>query len=324
MDYALDYSAGHPAAATVLADGYVGVVRYIGFDPAQRPKCITAAEYADMDRGGVGVALVYENQAGDALGGRSAGHTAAGRARQWADRIGFPAGRPIYFACDTDVVTEAQFAAVLDYLRGAADVLGGPALVGVYGEYDVIERAAGAGVAAWFWQTMAWSGGRVSSRIHLRQIVGSVDVGGIVCDVNEIRQPDWGQHNTTREDPLAASADDILAEVRYTRDVLYNLTRAQTPDGKPDPGHAEQAVTVANGRLTAIAGAVAKIGAQIGVLTDDEAKILGALDAATTRILTAVGQIITDPQVPNDDPDAVAAALRDYLVRETTPPPAQQ
>lgn len=199
--YALDYSAGRPSGAAVRAAGYSGVLRYVGFDPAARPKCITRAEYESLIGAGVGVGLVYENVAGDALNGQPAGVAAGQRARHWADVIGFPRDRPLYFACDTDVVTAAQFAAVLDYLRGAATALGGVGLVGVYGENDVIERAAAAGVARWFWQTKAWSHGVVSPRAHLLQLVGTVFVAGVGCDRNEIHQSDWGQAGAVAPPP---------------------------------------------------------------------------------------------------------------------------
>lgn len=303
MQYALDYSAGHPAAATVIADGYPGIIRYVGFDPALRPKCIGAAEYADMNRAGVGVALVYEDQAGDALAGRAAGRTAATRARQWADRIGFPAGRPLYLACDTDVVTEAQFVAVLDYLRGAGDVLG-PGLVGVYGEYDVVERAAQAGVAHWFWQTMAWSGGRVSPRNHLRQLVGTTYVGGVACDRNEIRQADWGQHNatTTREDDMAQA--DVDAIIAYLKTPEFRLTvRGEVITALSDPTHA-----YLQDELQPLKDALGQIRTGVAAQADDEAKILG--------FLAGLHLDLTDEQVAQIadhvgvDYDRIAQAVR--------------
>lgn len=230
MDYALDYSAGRPRGAVVRAAGYVGALRYIGFNPADRPKCITTAEYTDLTANGVGVGLVYENVAGDALNGRAAGVVAAQRALHWAEVIGFPRNRPIYFACDTDVVTAAQFDAVLEYLRGAGSVLGGPARVGVYGEYDVMQRSADAGVAQWFWQTKAWSGGRVSGHAHLLQLVGAVRVDGIDCDRNEVHRPDWGQTGVQPEQ------EDNMP----TADELWNTSRPFPPQITDIP-HAEPA-----------------------------------------------------------------------------------
>lgn len=343
-DYALDYSAGAPAATAVRAAGYSGVARYIGFDPALRPKCITAAEYADMTAHGVGVALVYENVTGDALDGRTAGIVAATRARHWADVIGFPADRPIYMACDIDVVTETQFAAVLDYLRGAGTVLGGPALVGVYGEFDVMERAAAAGVAAWFWQTMAWSRRVVSPRANLLQILGQVTVGGVVCDRSEIHRPDWGQAGTTMEDAMPTAEDLWNAPIDWpgnVTDVAHAKPTYAAREWLTGASiNAARAVREAGDAQAAVAGlakVVAQIGAQVGALTDDEAKILAATGTATTKVLGAVQALLAAegatearlvaaieavPAAPGGGVDgaAVVAALRDTLIAGTTGP----
>lgn len=57
-----------------------------------------------------------------------------------------------------------------------------------------MSRALNKGTATWAWQTGAWSGGNVDPRIHIYQRIGGVIVGGVECDVNEARQPDFGQH----------------------------------------------------------------------------------------------------------------------------------
>lgn len=225
--FALDYSTGRPDAARVVAAGYVGVIRYVGFNPADRPKCITQAEYDDMLGHGVGVALVYEDHVGDVLGGRPAGQQAARRARAWADRIGFPTGRPIYMACDTDIVLAEQFLAVMDYLRGAGDVLGGASRVGVYGEHDVVERARAAGVADWLWQTKAWSVGKVSGHAHLLQLIGTVVVDGVGCDRNTILAADWGQAGAAETAPETSPAwrDRDMFIVRRTDGIALLVGR---------------------------------------------------------------------------------------------------
>lgn len=225
MATALDYSAGRPTGAAVKAAQHVGVVRYIG--TPGRTKNLTKAEYQDMVRNGIGVALVYENRAGDAAGGWNAGMTAAKLARADADSVGFPRDRPIYFAVDSDQVTAVNFAAVSAYLDGAASVLGTVALVGVYGEFDVIEKNVGSH-ARFGWQTAAWSGGRRSGKAHLFQRLGQIYVGGIQVDVNDILAADWGQHNAQGDDMTpqefldtkvtwwdghAVPMKDILAEV---------------------------------------------------------------------------------------------------------------
>ncbi|GAA1281612.1 glycoside hydrolase domain-containing protein [Saccharothrix xinjiangensis] len=195
----LDYSAGFPGAAAIKAAGYGGAVRYIGFP--DRRKCTSKAELEDFTRHGIGMALVYEDHADDWRSGYSGGVAAARRARAHADAIGFPRERPIYMAVDRDVVTEPEFRAAMDYLRGAGSVLGRE-WTGVYGEHDVCARAASEpvgesrGVARWFWQCRAWSGTppRMFGGRHLYQYAGYVYVSGITCDYNDVLRDDWGQH----------------------------------------------------------------------------------------------------------------------------------
>ncbi|MFE0021918.1 glycoside hydrolase domain-containing protein [Amycolatopsis sp. NPDC059021] len=193
MATALDYSSGYPAATAILDAGHAGVIRYVG--TPGRAKNINAPEYADLTAHGVGVALVYEDHAGDSLGGYPAGQRAARLARADADAIGFPSSRPIYFAIDSDQITATDFDLAMAYLDGAAAILGHHR-VGVYGEADIIDRAVPAH-AEFGWQTSAWSRGRRSGRAHLFQQPGQIWVGGIECDVSEILADDWGQHDGT-------------------------------------------------------------------------------------------------------------------------------
>ncbi|WP_432845964.1 DUF1906 domain-containing protein [Amycolatopsis sp. CA-161197] len=209
MATVLDYSTGRPSGAAVADEGHAGVVRYIG--TPGRPKNLTRAEYQDMAAHGRGVALVYENHGGDAAGGRSAGVLAAQTARADADACGFPRDRPIYFAVDSDQVSQAQFAAVMAYLDGVASVLGA-AQVGVYGEYDVIEQAVGPH-ARYGWQTAAWSKGKKSSKAALYQKIGTVVVGGVECDESDVLAADWGQHNYTAPVAHNEEDDDVSSDV---------------------------------------------------------------------------------------------------------------
>jgi hypothetical protein len=206
MAQVLDYSAGFPGATAIARDGYKGAVRYIGFP--SRKKCTTAGELQDFSRNGLGMALVFEDTLTTWRSGRTGGGRSAATAHTHAAAIGFPTSRPIYFAIDQDVVAQGEFDAMLEYLRGCGDTLGGPARVGVYGEADVIDRARDAGVARYFWQTAAWSRSRRATA-HLYQHVGSVYVGGIACDTNDVLAADWGQHNLTLLEDDVALTDSI-------------------------------------------------------------------------------------------------------------------
>jgi hypothetical protein len=225
MAQVLDYSAGFPGAAAIKKAGYAGAVRYIGFP--DRRKCATSGELADFTANGRGMAVVFEDSAAEWRGGRAAGSRDGIKARNHATAIGFPRTRPIYFAVDQDVVSSGEFGVMLDYLRGAGDALGGASQVGVYGEADVIDRARDAGVACYFWQTVAWSRGRRTTA-HLFQHVGAVTVGRISCDFNDVLADDWGQHNYQhlQEDDVAFT-DDITVAAPGDRNYSETHTAAQ-------------------------------------------------------------------------------------------------
>jgi hypothetical protein len=224
---ALDYSAGRPSGKAVADAGHDGVIRYAG--TAGRRKNITAAEFADMDRNGRGVALVYENAAGDALRGRAAGSSSARAIVADAASIGFPASRPMYFAVDQDITD--QMAAVTEYFRGINDVLG-VARTGAYGEADVIDALFAAGVISYGWQCAAWSHGRKAKKYQLYQRIAKTYVGGIESD--DINAADWGQHNyrgATRDtttpqreaEPMQVTAaeDGVVYVPTYGKPGLY-------------------------------------------------------------------------------------------------------
>lgn len=280
----LDYSAGLPGARAIKSAGYAGAVRYIGFP--DRRKCTTRNELNDFDANDLGMALVYEDKATDWQGGAQQGQAAGRRARDHANAIGFPADRPIYMAVDQDVVSAGQFATMIEYLRGASLSLSGSALTGVYGEADVIDRAREAHVASYFWQTAAWSRGRRTSA-HLFQRIGTVNVGGIGCDINDVLQEDWGQHINLEEEMATAQevADAVMA----------NLYAARFEGGRNifDLGVETLRQTFA-------------VKAGVSELTDDEVKVLAAVSGAKGELLVALANERTNVQLT---PEQVTSLL---------------
>lgn len=181
--------------------------------------------------------------------------------------------------------------------------------------------------------------GWARAQIVARQYTNKATVPGIAgpCDYSRVLVEWIGGDQPMSAAELAtltAAIADLKTAVTDGFSTLYNLTRAQDKTGKPDPGHAEQAVTTANSRLTSVGGAVAKIGVQVGALGDDEAKILSAVaagagaDAAQFAALLAAGSqteakliavIEATPPAPGGGVDgaALVAALRDTLIAGT-------
>ena len=190
MTEGVDYSFARPGGAALRAAGKSFAVRYVPYQGDQG-KGLKSDELADLQANGIAVALVWETTAGRMLDGYGAGVTDGTLALASAALLGFPKDRPIYFACDTDTTAD-QLASVRNYLDGAASVLG-RARIGIYGEYDVIDHCLGTGAATWFWQTYAWSGGRLHPMAHLYQYQNDQTINGAAVDLCRSLVADFGQ-----------------------------------------------------------------------------------------------------------------------------------
>jgi hypothetical protein len=198
----LDYSGGRPSGAAVARAGYGFVMRYLVNGLSGRAN-LTAAEVSDMHSAGVAVAVVWEKkqigQPDRVTLGRPAGVADAQAAVAQANDVGLP-DNPIYFCVDFDIpdyspgnaTARAKLGPVGDYFEGVLSVLPRER-VGVYGGFYAVSRVLDAGLAEWAWQTAAWSGTHEDPRVHLFQRVGTVTVDRVDCDVNEARQPQFGQ-----------------------------------------------------------------------------------------------------------------------------------
>lgn len=188
----LDYAGGRPGGGAIKAAGYAFVVRYLSDGGAGLPgKLLTPAETNDLRANGVEIVSNWETTANRMLAGFNGGVADANAAQAQALACGGRKDRPIYFSADWDA-TEAQQAPINDYLRGAASVIGAEN-VGIYGGFWPVSRALDAGVARWAWQTHAWSGNNWENRAQLEQLIGTVNVGGVDCDVNISHATDYGQ-----------------------------------------------------------------------------------------------------------------------------------
>jgi Domain of unknown function (DUF1906) len=222
----LDYSAGTIPGAAIKAAGYQFVVRYVE-DPKQwlGSKHIRPAEYVDLIGAGLEVFLVFEIGVDDMLGGYAAGVANATRAQAGATWIGYPPAYPIFMACDMHLTTP-QIATALEYIAGAATVLGDS--LGVYGFVELIDAAAN-GPATYLWQC----GHRpTGDNVHVwqRNDIGFASVGGIECDTNEL----YLDMPTSDGNEVALTADEHSMLVAVYQYVSGSAT--VVPDGTPWPG----------------------------------------------------------------------------------------
>lgn len=173
----VDYSYARPGVPKLITLNAVGVMRYVSH--STKGKNLTVGEAKAILDADMWLGIVFEDGAGRAKQGNSAGGLDRQFAEQQCDQLGVPADVPIFMAVDVDV----QPAAVIDYVKGAAGEARRP--MGLYGGYDIINalvvapgRLPDSGrPAAYGWQTSAWSEGKISANAHLYQFdyVGDYD-----------------------------------------------------------------------------------------------------------------------------------------------------
>lgn len=185
----LDYSWARPGGGAIKNAGKQFVVRYL-YPDGQGGKGLDPSELADLVNNGLEILVVYESYAERPREGRDAGVTDAQISQRELERLGLPKNMPVYFAVDWDAGAGEQ-GVIDEYLRGAASVVGADR-VGVYAGYGPIDRCMANGTAKWFWQTYAWSGGRVREGIHLYQYLNGQNLNGAV-DYNRTSLDNYGQ-----------------------------------------------------------------------------------------------------------------------------------
>lgn len=189
MDEGVDLSWARPGGATLARAGKKFVWRYL-YPDGQGGKGLDASELSDYQNNGLEVPVGYESYARRMLEGRAAGQADSRTAQEAINALHLPSDLPVYFAADFDATPEEQ-AAINDYLRGAGEEIGVDR-VGIYGGFYVVKRAAEAGVAKWFFQTYAWSGGQWYEGNHLEQYKNDQNINGAV-DLVRAKKENYGQ-----------------------------------------------------------------------------------------------------------------------------------
>lgn len=307
MREGIDFSGRPPTAEAMRAAGRDFVVRYAR--SFTHPKSITRDEVPYWRDAGIDVVIVEESSAARALAGRRAGRDDAAAARDAIADIGGPADGVIYSAVDFDA-TAGQMPAVLEYVRGFAEVLG-HGRTGVYGSHGVVDAVHRAGACRYLWQTYAWSGGRQHPEMHLYQYRNAVQLGGVTVDYTRALKPDFGQWGA----PTGGLHMD--ADVKAAFDALGSkLDSVLTRTGE----------TLTRGRHVDT-----MLSENLRELLDDEGNLKASQDAATTAILAGLKALPTadlpdetiaqlgaeiGKAVPQLNADAVITALRNRITEQ--------
>lgn len=226
--YGLDYSFARPNLAVAKSQGYGFVCRYLSWLP--NSKVISPGERDYILGQGLNLALNWEQDARDGLGGSSAGDAHGKEAVRQAINLGYPRGSTIYFSYDWDV-TEGQQNIVNAHARAAGQhVLAAGYRMAAYGGYWVIKRLFDAGLIDDGWQAFAWSGGLWDSRAALRQIRNGVTVGGGDCDIDQAVGPLylWNHDNPTTvaliKPSISVQEEDMLSAFKSIDNAAVYVT----------------------------------------------------------------------------------------------------
>ncbi|MDX5091649.1 DUF1906 domain-containing protein [Lactobacillus crispatus] len=178
-------------------------------------KRLTRTEAEAITAAGMHVVSVFQRGTNDAKGGTENGTRDGKAALQEAKLIGQPVGTAIYFAVDYDAQS-ADYTAIEAYLRAAAKELPGYS-VGVYGSHAVIEEMARRGACKHFWQTYAWSRGKLAKATNIYQYKNRQELAGHTVDFNDALGSEgwWNTNPPAVEKPVnkfdKESAEEVIS-----------------------------------------------------------------------------------------------------------------
>jgi glycoside hydrolase-like protein len=188
----LDFSGSPPGAATIAANGYVGVLRYIGLGGSW--KHIQAAEYQDYVAHGLKVMLVAQGGTDDAWGSAddyAAGRNAAITAVNDARAKGIPDSVHIACAADAHAANQQQIDDCVRYAAGFASVLG-RTRSGFYGFSETSQAVHASGSVGWHWRCGTVPSAADQAWVNFWQrntAPTTVVLNGTTCDINEEYAP---------------------------------------------------------------------------------------------------------------------------------------
>jgi len=260
----VDYSFSKPTAAGLAAAGKRFAMAYVG--PGSAGKHFTTAEVADLHAHGIATVLLAEGTVG--ASGYDVGRLHAQQAVAMAVTRGFPT-RVIYFAVDRDVSVTTWPAAR------------------VYGERDVMMWAARDGVASWFFQTFAWSGGAWYSGNHVEQYRNGVMMAGGQVDLCRSMRPDFGQWPIDPGEDLDVTPyeHELLEALAFRDDTFAAMSTTIT--GGPYAGTPHKGVI-------AILALGAKIDALAMATGIDPEALEAAVSAAVAAQIPAIADAVAD------------------------------
>lgn len=192
-----DYANPQVSLPKLKKDGVSYVCRYIdGTASTQHPtwKTLTKRERALIAANGVACVLVFEVSADRPLKGAVQGVADGRAACQDAYWLGYDSHCPIVVAVDTDV-NAGNIKAVEAYVRAFAKAAA-PYPIGVYGDYDIIDRVQDISQLNWQANAWGWSALRVFGKwlkrnhkaAHVLQQAQTATAAGVIDPAVTVRE----------------------------------------------------------------------------------------------------------------------------------------
>ncbi|MCM3031755.1 glycoside hydrolase domain-containing protein [Niallia sp. MER 6] len=169
------------SASALKKEGFDYTARYLG----NSWKTFDKTEAEAISKAGLKLISIFQKSADRAAYFTEAQGKADGlEAVKAAKAVGQPPGTAIYFAVDFDARSSAM-PSILAYFNGVKKTFETYKL-GIYGSYAVM--LAVKGKADYYWQTYAWSNGRIADFIHMHQYENNIKVAGVLIDRNDVRK----------------------------------------------------------------------------------------------------------------------------------------
>jgi hypothetical protein len=247
----IDFSTSRPTISQLKTANVTSVGRYIGWDGVSgypnTGKNLTKAEAAIYAASGISMFLAFEYYANAPALGAEQGRNDGELATEQLTQINAPTTAGVYFAVDYDIPdyepgtpndpahARAKLGPIGDYFA-AIKALKPLYRIGVYGGYWAVKRLFDAGLVTLGWQTVAWSGGNVDSRISLLQTTAKSPISYADINVHESKNADWGQWPEPTKPP--APGFIVVPDVRKMDAYLATVALEKAglhPHGNPLP-----------------------------------------------------------------------------------------
>jgi hypothetical protein len=181
---------------STLASGLVKAgISHVGRYLDDNWKGINKAEADILKAAGLQIISIFEKKPTKVSYFTAAqGKSDALEAYKFAQAIGQPTGTAIYFTVDYDA-QPSDYDEILTYFQAVKANLKGY-IVGAYGSYSVLNFLHSKGVATYYMQTLAWSGGKKCSFLNIYQYKCDTTLNGIDVDLDSLEKSDvgaWGK-----------------------------------------------------------------------------------------------------------------------------------